>query len=106
MLNVTDVRVRKIEGRQKLRAVAAITLENCFVVNEIKVIEGTQGLFVAMPSIKTKNGMFRDIAHPINSDMREKVTKAVLNAYETIEVNDEETAQKEAESEEKAEVVK
>lgn len=101
-LSVTDVRIRKVEGREKLRALASITFEDCFVVNEVKVIKGKNGLFVAMPSTKDKKGLFRDIAHPIKSDLREHITDVVLKAYNAIEASEEvaETEEKEVKEEE------
>jgi stage V sporulation protein G len=82
-MNVTKVRVYRIEGKNKLRAVASITLDDVFMVHGIKVIEGTKGLFVAMPAEK-KNGTFRDIAHPITAEMRTQIVTAVLEKYNTL----------------------
>jgi stage V sporulation protein G len=82
-MNVTKVRVYRIEGKNKLRAVASITLDDVFMVHDIKVIEGTKGLFVAMPAEK-KNGTFRDIAHPITAEMRTQIVTAVLEKYNTL----------------------
>lgn len=81
-MNITDVRVRKITKEGKMKAVVSITLENEFVVHDIKVIEGEKGLFIAMPSKKANDGEYRDIAHPINSDTREKMQSMILEAYE------------------------
>ncbi|MBE5870872.1 MAG: septation protein SpoVG [Lachnospiraceae bacterium] len=81
-MNITDVRVRKIAKEGKMKAVVSITLENEFVVHDIKVIEGEKGLFIAMPSKKTGNGEYRDVAHPINSATREKIQTMILEAYE------------------------
>lgn len=83
-MEITDVRVRKItkEKEGKVRAVVSITLDNEFAVHDIKVIEGDQGYFIAMPSRRTVEGEYRDSAHPINTAMREKVQTAVLKAYE------------------------
>lgn len=81
-MNITDVRVRKIAKEGKMKAVVSITLENEFVVHDIKVIEGEKGLFIAMPSKKSANGEYRDIAHPINSGTRELIQKTILEAYQ------------------------
>ena len=81
-MNITDVRVRKIAKEGKMKAVVSITLENEFVVHDIKVIEGEKGLFIAMPSKKSANGEYRDIAHPINSGTREMIQKTILEAYQ------------------------
>lgn len=80
-MKVTDVRLKKVDGHNRLKAIAAITLDDCFVIHELRIIEGDEGLFVAMPSKKLPNGEFRDIAHPINSETREGVEKAIIDAY-------------------------
>ena len=83
VLNITDVRVRLVKkDDSKLKAVASITIDGSFVVHEIRVIEGTNGCFVAMPSKKTPDGEFKDTAHPIDTPTREFVDKTVLEAYE------------------------
>lgn len=81
-MEITDVRVRKITKEGKMRAVVSITLESEFVVHDIKVIEGEKGLFIAMPSKKSADGEYRDIAHPIHSSTRDKLQKVILEAYE------------------------
>lgn len=81
-MNITDVRVRKIAKEGKMKAVVSITLEDEFVVHDIKVIEGEKGLFIAMPSKKAAGGEYRDIAHPINSGTRELIQSTILDAYE------------------------
>ena len=81
-MNITDVRVRKIEKEGKMKAVVSITIDDEFVVHDIKVIEGEKGLFIAMPSRKASDGEYRDIAHPINSQTRELIQKIILDAYE------------------------
>ena len=81
VMNVTDVRVRKIIPDGKMKAIVSITFDDMFVVHNVKVVEGRNGLFVAMPSIKTPDGEYRDIAHPINSEAREAIQNAVLDAY-------------------------
>lgn len=83
MLNITDIRVRLVKKEDvKLKAVASITIDGCFVVHEVRVIEGTNGLFVAMPNRKTLDGGYKDTAHPIDTPTREFVDKQVLEAYE------------------------
>ncbi|MBQ3898464.1 MAG: septation regulator SpoVG [Lachnospiraceae bacterium] len=86
-MEITDVRVRKTTKEGKMRAVVSITLEDEFVIHDIKVIEGERGLFIAMPSKKSADGEYRDIAHPINSATREKIQKIILEAYENAEDN-------------------
>ena len=80
-MNITDVHVRKITQEGKMKAVVSITLDDVFVVHDIKVIEGEKGLFIAMPSKKTADGECRDIAHPINSATRELIQNKILDAY-------------------------
>lgn len=81
-MQVTDVRVRKIEKEGKIKAFVSITLDNEFVIHDIKVIEGEKGLFIAMPSRKAADGEYRDIAHPINSGTRDMIQKEILIKYE------------------------
>lgn len=81
-MQITDVRVRKITKESKMKAVVSITLDNEFVVHDIKVIEGEKGLFIAMPSKKAADGEHRDVAHPINSATRDNIQKTILEAYE------------------------
>ena len=81
-MNITDVRVRKVTKDGKMKAVVSITLDNEFVVHDIKVIEGEKGLFIAMPSRKASDGEYRDIAHPINSSTREKIQAIILEKYQ------------------------
>lgn len=81
-MQITDVRVRKITKEGKMKAVVSITLDNEFVIHDIKVIEGDRGLFIAMPSKKTADGEYRDIAHPINSATRESIQRIILESYE------------------------
>lgn len=81
-MEITDVRVRKVALDGKMRAIVSITLDNEFVVHDIKVIEGEKGVFVAMPSRKLATGEYRDIAHPINSETRDYVQKIILEKYE------------------------
>jgi stage V sporulation protein G len=81
-MNVTDVRVRKIKSEGKMKAVASVTFDDEFVVHDIKVIEGQSGMFIAMPSRKTPDGEYRDIAHPINSETRTKLQTLILEKYD------------------------
>ena len=83
-MQITDVRVRKVNQEGKMRAVVSITIDNEFVVHDIKVIEGDKGLFIAMPSRKASDGEYRDIAHPINSDTRDKIQTLILEKYEEV----------------------
>lgn len=80
-MKVTDVRIRRLNQEGKMRAIVSVTLNNQFVVHDIRVIEGTGGLFVAMPSKRTPNGEFKDIAHPINAAARQEIQEAILNVY-------------------------
>ena len=80
-MNITDVRLRKIIDSGKLKAVASITIDDVFVVHDIKVIEGDKGLFIAMPSKKSTDGEYRDIAHPISSETRASLQKLILDEY-------------------------
>ena len=83
-MTITDVRVRKVAKDGKMKAVVSITLDEAFVVHDIKVIEGEKGLFIAMPSRKTADGEYRDIAHPINSQTREVIQNTILEAYRKV----------------------
>ena len=86
-MKVTDVRLRKIQTDGRMKALVSITLDEAFVIHDLRVIEGNSGLFVAMPSKRTPDGEFRDIAHPINSDMRQEIQDEVMKVYdETDEV--------------------
>lgn len=80
-MQITDVRVRKITKEGKMKAIVSITLDDEFVVHDIKVIEGEKGLFIAMPSKKATDGEYRDIAHPINSSTREMIQTIILDSY-------------------------
>ena len=81
-MNITDVRVRKVSKDGKMKAVVSITIDDEFVVHDIKVIEGEKGLFIAMPSRKATDGEYRDIAHPINSETRDRIQTMILEKYE------------------------
>jgi len=85
-MQITDVRVRHVAKEGKLKAVVSITIDEVFVIHDIKVIEGEKGLFIAMPSKKALDGEYRDIAHPINSTTRDRIQSAILDRYhETLE---------------------
>lgn len=93
-MNITDVRVRKVAKEGKMKAVVSITIDDEFVVHDIKVIEGEKGLFIAMPSRKAADGEYCDIAHPINSTTRDRIQTLILDKYQ--EVMNETDAQEEA----------
>lgn len=82
-MNISDVRIRLSQREDsKMKAVASITIDDCFVVHDIKIIEGTESLFIAMPCRKTNDGEYKDIAHPLNTETRELLKKTILEAYE------------------------
>ena len=81
-MTITDVRIRKINTEAKMKAIVSVTINDAFVVHDVKVVEGHNGLFVAMPSKRMPDGDFRDVAHPISSDARAVIQSAVLQAYE------------------------
>ena len=83
-MQITDVRVRKVTKEGKMRAVVSITIDDVFVVHDIKVIEGEKGLFIAMPSRKASDGEYRDIAHPINSETRDRIQSLILEKYQEV----------------------
>ncbi|OPJ55078.1 septation regulator SpoVG [Alkalithermobacter paradoxus] len=91
-MQITDIRVRKITDEGRMKGIVSVTFNDLFVVHDIKIIEGQNGLFIAMPSRKVAEGEFRDIAHPINSQMRELLEKEVISAYEEALNNVEVTA--------------
>ena len=80
-MNVTDVRLRKMLAEGKMKAIVSVTIDNAFVVHDVKVVDGQSGLFVAMPSRKTSTGEFRDIAHPISQEARDIIQSRVLEKY-------------------------
>ena len=84
-MEITDIRIKKVASEGKMKAVASVTFDNAFAVHDVKVIEGPEKLFVAMPSRRTPDGEYRDISHPINSDMRNMLESKVLAAYDAIE---------------------
>lgn len=85
-MKITDVRVRKLSEEGKMRGIVSVTFDDTFVVHDIKIIEGQNGLFIAMPSRKVNDNEFRDIAHPINSESRNELQEAILKAYEEAKV--------------------
>ena len=91
-MKITDVRVRKITKEGKMKAIVSITIDDEFVVHDIKVIEGEKGLFIAMPSKKATDGEYRDIAHPINQTTRENIQSIILERYEQALVEPDELA--------------
>lgn len=93
-MQITDVRVRKINSQSKMKAIASVTFDDVFVVHDIKVIEKDDGLFIAMPSKKIPNGEFKDIAHPLNSETREAIKNAILAKYNETEAPAENTENK------------
>ena len=87
-MQITDVHLKKVNSGNRMKAVASVYFDNEFVVHEIKVIEGPNGLFIAMPSRKTLNGQHKDIAHPINSDSRKKIEDAIFEKYNAPETEE------------------
>ena len=89
-MKITNVKIRRIDSQNRLRAVASITIDDCFVVHEIRLIDGKEGLFVAMPSRKVNDGSFMDVAHPINIETRRLIEKMIIERYN--ETNEERAA--------------
>ncbi|NLY37040.1 MAG: septation regulator SpoVG [Tissierellia bacterium] len=85
MLNITDIRIKKVVGSGKMKAVASITIDDAFVIHDIKVVDGHNGLFVAMPSKKLPDGDFRDVAHPISVEARAFLQEKIFSAYEGLD---------------------
>ena len=83
-MNITDVRIRKVTDEGKMKAIVSVTFDNEFVVHDIKIIDGQNGLFIAMPSRKMSEGDFRDIAHPLSPEVRNRIKDAILNEYEKV----------------------
>ncbi len=84
-MQITDVRVKKINSQNRMKAIASITIDDVFVIHDIKVIESDKGLFIAMPSKKVQNGEFKDIAHPINTETRDMIQKMIIEKYNEVE---------------------
>lgn len=80
-MEITDIRIRKLEGSGKMKAVASITIDDEFVLHDIKIVDGEKGLFIAMPSKKTSDGQFRDIAHPIRTETRNRIQSLILERF-------------------------
>lgn len=93
-MDITDIRIRKVSTEGKLKAYVTVTFDDCFVVHNVKIIEGKNGAFIAMPSRKTKKGEYKDVAHPINSDFRGVLQERILNEYER-QVDEDENAEEE-----------
>lgn len=83
-MDITDVRVRKVVTNSRMKAIATITFDDCFVVRDIKVIDGQNGLFVAMPSRKSADGQFRDVAHPIRQDFRDVIEHKIMDVFKNL----------------------
>ena len=81
-MEITDIRIRRLEGNNKMKAIVSITIDDEFVLHDIKVVDGEKGLFIAMPSKKTADGEYRDIAHPIKTETRNRIQKMILERYE------------------------
>lgn len=88
-MKVTDVRIRKVQEEGKMKAIVSVTFDDEFVVHDIKIIDGQNGLFVAMPSRKMADGEFRDIAHPINAETRKKIQDAIFEEYDKVLISEE-----------------
>ncbi len=80
-MQITDIRIRRVASEGKLKAYVTVTFDDCFVVHNVKVIEGKNGVFIAMPSRKTKTGEYKDVAHPIKSEFRNELQQSILDAY-------------------------
>lgn len=91
-MNITDIRIRRLEGSGKMKAIVSITIDDEFVLHDIKVVDGEKGLFIAMPSKKTADGEYRDIAHPINTETRNRIQQMILDKYQEELTVSEETA--------------
>lgn len=81
-MDISDIRIRKIDSGDRLKAFVTITFDECFVVHNIKIIEGKNGIFIAMPSRRTQSGEYKDVVHPINSDFRNSLQERILGAYD------------------------
>jgi stage V sporulation protein G len=99
-MDITDIRIRKVAADGKLKAYVTVTFDDCFVVHNVKVIEGKNGAFIAMPSRKTKTGEYKDVAHPINSEFRGLLQTRILDEYDKIEEESEEVSDEKQEDDE------
>ncbi len=97
-MEITDIRIRKVSAEGKLKAYVTVTFDDCFVVHNVKIIEGKNGAFIAMPSRKTKKGEYKDVAHPINSDFRGELQDRILEEYERQAENEDEEERYQSES--------
>lgn len=95
-MNITSIIIRKINPDSKMKAIVSITFEDSFVVHDVKIIDGSNGLFIAMPSRRTQDGEFKDIVHPINSSFREVLSKAVLEKYDEVMTEREQSLQEDS----------
>jgi stage V sporulation protein G len=87
-MQITDIRVRKVEGEGKLKAYVTVTFDDCFVVHNVKIIEGKSGVFIAMPSRKTRAGEYKDVAHPIHPEFRAELQQKILDKYNSGDVEE------------------
>ncbi|MCL2599714.1 MAG: septation regulator SpoVG [Treponema sp.] len=92
-MEITDIRIRKVVGEGKLKAYVTVTFDECFVVHNVKVIEGKTGVFIAMPSRKTKTGEYKDVAHPIHPEFRASMQKMILDKYDSGAIQDDLTVE-------------
>lgn len=90
-MNITDVRLKVIDNESKMKAVASITIDGCFAIHDIKVIDSDRGLFIAMPSKKDESGTYRDICHPINSETRQTIQDIIIQKYQQVQAEEAET---------------
>jgi len=81
-MEITDIRIRKVTGEEKLKAYVTVTFDDCFVVHNVKIIEGKSGVFIAMPSRKTRTGEYKDVAHPIHPEFRAELQRKILDKYD------------------------
>jgi stage V sporulation protein G len=87
-MEITDIRIRKVTSEGKLKAYVTVTFDDCFVVHNVKIIEGKSGVFIAMPSRKTRAGEYKDVAHPIHPEFRASLQKRILDVYDSGNVQD------------------
>jgi stage V sporulation protein G len=92
-MEITDIRVRKVTGEGKLKAYVTVTFDECFVVHNVKIIEGKTGVFIAMPSRKTRAGDYKDVAHPIHPEFRAAMQKEILDKYDSGAVQDDDSVE-------------
>ncbi|QWB99955.1 septation regulator SpoVG [Mycoplasmatota bacterium] len=103
-MKITEIRAKRIKGNNRLKGIAAITIDECFVIHELRIIDGKNGLFVAMPSRRMPNGEYKDVAHPINTETRSMIEQEVLEAFNALpELEEDETEENEEKNEEATE---